>query len=41
VEPRGETPGDVETRMRAIQKVRAGGDPGTGWAAKAQSTGGN
>jgi pilus assembly protein CpaD len=41
VDPRGETPGDVETRMRAIQKVRAGADPGTGWAAKAQSTGGN
>jgi pilus assembly protein CpaD len=41
VEPRGETPGDVETRMRAIQKVRAGTDPGTGWAAKAQSAGGN
>ena len=41
VEPRGETPGDVETRMRAIQKVRQGADPGTGWAAKAQATGGN
>jgi pilus assembly protein CpaD len=41
VEPRGETPGDVETRMRAIQKVRQGTDPGTGWAAKAQSAGGN
>jgi pilus assembly protein CpaD len=41
VDPRGETPGDVETRMRAIQKVRAGTDPGTGWAAKAQATGGN
>ena len=41
VDPRGETPGDVETRMRAIQKVRTGGDPGTGWAAKAQATGGN
>ena len=41
VQPRGETPGDVETRMRAIQKVRSGGDPGTTWAAKAQSVGGN
>jgi len=41
VEARGETPADVEARMRAIQKVRAGIDPGTGWAAKAQSTGGN
>ncbi len=41
IDPRGETPGDVETRMRAIQKVRAGSDPGTGWAAKAQATGGN
>jgi pilus assembly protein CpaD len=41
VDPRGETPGDVETRMRAIQKVRGGTDPGTGWAAKAQPTGGN
>ncbi len=41
IEPRGETPGDVEARMRAIQKVRQGADPGTGWAAKAQSTGGN
>ena len=39
VDPRGETPGDVETRMRAIQKVRQGTDPGTGWAAKAQSRG--
>ncbi|MGA8169551.1 MAG: CpaD family pilus assembly protein [Methylocystis sp.] len=40
VGPRGETPSDVETRMRAIQKSRAGTDPGTQWAAKAQSTGG-
>jgi pilus assembly protein CpaD len=40
VGPRGETPADVEARMRAIQKVRMGTDPGTGWAAKAQSTGG-
>jgi pilus assembly protein CpaD len=32
--PRGETPQDIETRMRAINKVRAGADPSTGWATK-------
>jgi pilus assembly protein CpaD len=32
--PRGETPQDIETRMRAISKVRAGSDPSTGWATK-------
>jgi pilus assembly protein CpaD len=32
--PRGETPPDIETRMRAINKVRAGSDPSTGWATK-------
>jgi pilus assembly protein CpaD len=34
VTPRGETPQDIETRMRAIQKVRQGADPSTGWATK-------
>lgn len=29
--PRGEQPADVRMRMRAIQKVRAGNDPGTNW----------
>ena len=32
--PRGETPQDIETRMRAINKVRAGSDPSTGWVTK-------
>ena len=32
--PRGETPQDIETRMRAISKVRAGADPSTGWVTK-------
>jgi pilus assembly protein CpaD len=32
--PRGETPQDIETRMRAINKVRAGADPSTGWVTK-------
>jgi len=32
--PRGETPQDIETRMRAIGKVRQGADPSTGWATK-------
>ncbi len=29
--PRGESPADVKMRMRAIQKVRQGSDPGTNW----------
>jgi pilus assembly protein CpaD len=29
--PRAATPSDVGMRMRAIEKVRAGGDPGTEW----------
>ena len=29
--PRAATPTDVGMRMRAIEKVRAGGDPGTAW----------
>lgn len=32
--PRGETPQDIETRMRAINKVRSGADPSTGWTTK-------
>jgi pilus assembly protein CpaD len=32
--PRGETPPDIETRMRAIGKVRQGVDPSTTWATK-------
>lgn len=40
VSPRGETPQDIETRMRAINKVRAGADPSTGWATKSGSISG-
>ena len=29
--PRGESEADVMMRMRAIQKVRQGNDPGTSW----------
>ncbi len=32
--PRGETPQDIETRMRAINKVRSGTDPSTQWTTK-------
>jgi len=38
--PRGETPQDIETRMRAINKVRAGSDPSTGWATKSAAISG-
>jgi len=38
--PRGETPQDIETRMRAINKVRAGADPSTGWATKSSAISG-
>jgi len=43
-DPRGETAQDIETRMRAIGKVRTGDDPSTSWATKAasiSSVGGN
>jgi pilus assembly protein CpaD len=33
--PRGETPSDIETRMRAINKMRRGEDPSTVWRLKA------
>jgi pilus assembly protein CpaD len=33
-DPRGETPQDIETRMRAIGKVRNGVDPSTTWQTK-------
>jgi len=33
-DPRGETPQDIETRMRAIGRVRQGSDPSTTWATK-------
>jgi pilus assembly protein CpaD len=32
--PRGETPQDIETRMRAINNVRSGADPSTQWTTK-------
>lgn len=32
--PRGETPSDVEMRMRAITKLRGGNDPSTNWRLK-------
>ena len=32
--PRAETPADVETRLRAINAVRNGQDPGTDWKVK-------
>lgn len=32
--PRGETPADIESRMRALTKVRAGADPTTQWSVK-------
>lgn len=35
VTPRGEAPGDIEMRMRAIGKVRQGEDPTTKWTQKA------
>lgn len=34
VGPRGEAPPDVSMRMRAIDKVRKGEDPGTNWKVK-------
>lgn len=43
-DPRGETPQDIETRMRAIGRVRVGVDPSTAWATKSvsiSSVGGN
>jgi pilus assembly protein CpaD len=42
--PRAETPQDIETRMRAIGRVRVGADPSTNWATKnasISSVGGN
>ncbi|HXY59637.1 MAG TPA: CpaD family pilus assembly protein [Methylocystis sp.] len=38
--PRGETPQDVETRMRAIGKIRQGADPATSWNTKAATISG-
>lgn len=35
--PRGETPADIEMRMRGINRVRNGQDPTTIWALKASS----
>ncbi|ATQ69453.1 MULTISPECIES: CpaD family pilus assembly protein [Methylosinus] len=32
--PRGETPADIESRMRALNKVRTGVDPSTKWMVK-------
>jgi pilus assembly protein CpaD len=32
--PRGETPADIEMRMRGLSKVRMGIDPGTKWTVK-------
>ncbi|MBY6241667.1 CpaD family pilus assembly protein [Methylosinus sp. Sm6] len=32
--PRGETPADIESRMRSLNKVRAGMDPSTKWTVK-------
>ena len=29
--PRGESPADIESRMRALAKVRTGADPSTQW----------
>jgi pilus assembly protein CpaD len=34
VAPRGESPADIESRMRAIGNVRKGSDPGTNWNVK-------
>ncbi|TDX63393.1 pilus assembly protein CpaD [Methylosinus sp. sav-2] len=34
VTPRGETPADIESRMRAIGNVRKGADPATNWNVK-------
>ena len=33
-EPQGETPPDVAMRMRAINNIRKGADPGTTWQTK-------
>lgn len=38
--PRGETPADIETRMRAIGNVRKGVDPATKWTTKATNISG-
>ena len=38
--PRGETPADIETRMRAINNVRKGSDPSVTWATKSTSISG-
>lgn len=35
-QPRGETPADMQMRMRGVTRVRAGQDPGTSW--KVQNT---
>ncbi|MBV8566882.1 MAG: CpaD family pilus assembly protein [Methylobacteriaceae bacterium] len=39
VEPRPETPSDVEMRMRAIGNVRKGTDPGTTWTIRNSNLG--
>ncbi len=39
VNPRAETPADTEMRMRGIQNVRKGDDPGTKWTVKNTSIG--
>lgn len=40
VSPRGETPADIQMRMRAIGKLRGGTDPATSWSGKAGSISG-
>lgn len=35
--PRGQTPSDIEMRMRAIDKLRNGDDPSTNWRLKGSS----
>jgi len=35
--PRAESPSDIETRMRAIARVRQGNDPSTAWTTKQSS----
>ncbi|PWB94767.1 CpaD family pilus assembly protein [Methylosinus sporium] len=38
--PRGETPADIESRMRAIGNVRKGADPATNWSVKGSNISG-
>lgn len=40
VSPRGETPADIETRMRATGAIRKGMDPATKWTTKATNISG-